>query len=89
MCYHCNKFGHYANVCPIKRGNPYGESDMVEELGKRQKPDISMKLEKLFKYRDEEEKTDRLLRQTGPGVVLKDFRPKDITSAVAELANRI
>ena len=60
-------------------------------LGKRLKPDLSMKLEKLFKYRDEEEKIDRMQRKTGPTVIVRDmpFRPQDVASAVAELANSI
>jgi hypothetical protein len=47
-----------------------------------------MKLEKLFKYRDEEEK---MQRNTGPTINVRDmpFRPHDVASAVAELANSI
>ena len=50
-----------------------------------------MKLEKLFKYRDEEEKIDRMQRKTGSTAILWDmpFRPQDVASAVAELANSI
>ena len=60
-------------------------------LGKRHKADLSMKIEKLFKYRDEEEKSDRLVRVTGHTVKLKDmpFKPQDIASAMAELARSI
>lgn len=60
-------------------------------LGKRHKADLSMKIEKLFKHRDEEEKSERLVRVTGPSVRLKDLplRAQDIASAVAELANSI
>ena len=100
MCFHCNQYGHYANVCPHKRQQKvamtYGGYEQEPEpmesmLGKRHKADLSMKIEKLFRYRDEEEKYDRVVRVTGKNVNLREmpFRHLDIQMAVQQLATNI
>ena len=95
VCFQCKQYGHYANNCPRRqqRGNPYQDQEPEGILGKRVKGDLSMKIEKhLFnnqlKHRDDEE---RLIKITGPSAKLKDlpFRPLDISSAIAELANSL
>lgn len=64
---------------------------MESMLGKRTKTEISMKIENLFKNRNEEEKSDRLVRITGPNVNIRElpFRATDIAQAVNDLAMSI
>ena len=85
MCYHCNKYGHYAHHCPSKRQKTMVQNIVNQEfeqakqadsqntmLGKRTNNELLQKIERRLNKNFEENKTEnRVVKISGPAVDLR------------------